>query len=145
MLYLDASALVPLYTPEAASEGIERIIIEAELVAVSDLTIAEAKNAIIRKGRRGHIAGVDVSLALQQIDAHVALKQYRLIEMRRDFLLQVPVLSQQAPVHLRTLDAWHMAVALASGASAVATYDIDLAAALRAAGMPVVGIASPIT
>lgn len=139
MLYLDASALVPLYTPEAASEDVERIIMAAERVAVSDLTVAEAKNAIIRKGRRRQSLPDDVIVALRLIDEHVAARRFVLVEMRRDFLIQVPALSQQAPVHLRTMDAVHLAAALAIEASAMATYDHDLATAARAHGLMVLG------
>ncbi len=137
MLYLDASALVPLYTPEAASEEMERIIMAAERVAVSDLTVAESKNAIIRKGRRQQMLPQDVVLALRLIDEHVAAQRFVLVEMRRDYLMQVPALSQQAPVHLRTMDAVHLAIALAVEAIEMATYDHDLATAARAQGLVV--------
>ena len=140
MLYLDASALVPLYTPEADSEAMEQIIMTAERVAISDLTVAESKNAIIRKGRRQQMLPDDVATALRLIEQHVATQRFVLIEMRREFLLRVPALSQQAPVHLRTLDAAHLAAALESEASEIATYDRDLGAAARAHGLTVLGV-----
>ena len=139
MLYVDASALVPLYTPEATSNEIEQMVMAADAVAVSDLTLAEAKNAIIRKGRRGHLMPEDVEMALQAIDAHVAERRFYVVEMHKAFLQQVPELSQQAPVHLRTLDALHLAAALAIQATAMATYDLDLAQAVRARSLTVIG------
>lgn len=139
MLYVDASALVPLYTPEATSNEIEQMVMAADAVAVSDLTLAEAKNAIIRKGRRGQLMPEDVAVALQTNDAHVAERRFYVVEMQKTFLQQVPELSQQAPVHLRTLDALHLAAALAIQATAMATYDLDLAQAVRARYLTVIG------
>lgn len=139
MLYVDASALVPLYTPEATSNEIEQMVMAADVVAVSDLTLAEAKNAIIRKGRRGHLMPEDVEMALRTIDTHVAERRFYVVEMQRTFFEQVPDLSQQAPVHLRTLDALHLAAALEIQATAMATYDLDLAQAVRARSLTVIG------
>ena len=137
MVYLDASVLVPLYTPEPTSEAVERYVIAADVVALSDLTITEAQNAIIRKGLRGLLTFAEVSQALADIDRHLAeLRFHRLAVERRHFQNAV-ALSRSAPVHLRTLDALHLAVALDCGALEMATDDADLLAAARAVGLRV--------
>ncbi len=137
VVYRDASALVPLYTPEQNSDAIERYILTADKVALSDLTIAEAQNAIIRKGRRGLLTPVDVSQGLADIDRHVAEQRYQRLAVERRHFLHAVMLSRSAPVHLRTLDALHLALALDSGVAEMATDDADLITAARAAGLDV--------
>jgi len=51
MIYLDTSVLVPYYCPEPDSGKAEKIIIEAGLPAISNLTVVELASAVSRKIR----------------------------------------------------------------------------------------------
>jgi predicted nucleic acid-binding protein len=136
MLYLDASVLVACYVPEQRSLDAETLVLSEPECLVSDLTVAEGKNAIIRRGKRGEILAVDVATALDRIDAHLAAGYYRPVTLGRTVFWEVPILSQRSPTHLRTADALHLAMALMLGCP-LATFDVVLAAAAAAEGVRV--------
>ena len=124
LAYVDASAIVRLVLDEPGSEPMMRWFVESERVVVSVVGIIETRRAV---GRHEHdIAHLDAVLetfVTVELDSVVA---------RRAALL--------APSTLRTLDAIHLATAIALGPEldAFVTYDDRLADAARAVGLPVV-------
>ena len=131
MLYLDASVLVACYIPEQRSAEAEALVMAEPECLASDLTIAEAKNAIIRRGKRGEVLPEDVETALAQIDAHMDAGWYRPVILGRMTFWESVTLARRSPVHLRTADALHLAIVLGLGCP-LATYDAVLATAARA-------------
>jgi len=122
--YADASALVKLVVDEAESAQVVRWYVEVERVATSRLGVIETTRACSRR-------------------VHDAAHRDRVLEEVEVIELDAAIARAAAsigPPTLRTLDAIHLATALALGADldAFVTYDDRLADAARAIGLPVV-------
>jgi predicted nucleic acid-binding protein len=122
--YVDASALVKLIVLEADSVRFQRWYLETERIVTSRIGVIETRRAA---GRHPHDAG-----ELRSVIASVEV-----IELDRQVADRA---AAAVPPGLRTLDAIHIATALELGPAldAFVTYDDRLAAAARAAGLPVV-------
>lgn len=122
--YLDASALVKLVVEEPESRALNRWYVEAERLVTSRLGVVETLRASARRAfdadHRDRIMTdlevIDVSPAIANVAAAIE------------------------PAAVRTLDAIHLATALAlrPHLDAFVTYDDRLAEAARALGLPVV-------
>lgn len=126
--YLDASALVKLATPEAETDVLRAALDPYDARTTNRLATVEVARALLRRG-----AGTG-DLAAEVLEAFRGLA---IIELD-------PAIAESAgrlgPPLLRSLDAIHLASALAMGAEleAFVTYDGRLAAAARAVGLEVV-------
>lgn len=123
LAYLDASALVKLVIAEVESVALHRWYVEAERLVTSRIGVIETIRATSRMpfdpAHRAKVMGDVEVVELQDPIARSAAS--------------VP------PSTLRTLDAIHLASALAIGElDAFVTYDDRLAAAARSAGLTVV-------
>ena len=123
--YLDSSAIVKFAVIEEETEAILRWRAELDgddVMMTCELAVAEVVRAIRR------VDG-DVNVALAHLDS---LEQ---LVMDRDLMLAAGTL---APVDLRSLDAIHLAAALAAGdeLTGIVTYDARMAAAARDLGLP---------
>ena len=122
--YADSSALVKLVVEEAESASVFRWYVEVERVATSRIGVVETIRAA---SRREHDAGyrdrVLEGVAIVELDPAIAR-----------------VAASLGPPKLRTLDAIHIATAMAllPDLDAFVTYDDRLAEAARAVGLPVV-------
>ena len=122
--YVDASALVKLALDEPDAAAMRRWFVEHERVASSRIGIIETHRATGRKVHEpAHVAAILRSIAVIELDqaiGHAAMTV--------------------GPSSLRSLDAIHVATALALGPEldAFVTYDDRLAEAARALGLPVV-------
>jgi len=129
-LYLDASALVKTVVAEPESSALRAVIARAD-VAASELVLAEVPRALARlrfeeDGQR-HGVGSQAARVLAGLD---------LVEVTRPLLASA---GRLAPPRLRTLDAVHVASALALGDSldAFVTYDRRQRSAAAAGGLAV--------
>ena len=121
--FLDASALVKLVVDEPESPSMFRWYVGSERLATSTIGIIETRRAANRRGHDPvHLESVLRSLVVLEVDDIVANGAARM-----------------SPMALRTLDAIHLATALAMGTEigAFVTYDDRLAEAARAIGLPV--------
>jgi predicted nucleic acid-binding protein len=126
--YLDASALVKLATPEAESDALRAALETFDARLTNRLATVEVARALLRRGVATAALLADVSkaftgLGITELDAAIAESAGRL-----------------EPPALRSLDAIHLASALALGAEleALVTYDARLADAARAVGLEVI-------
>lgn len=122
--YADASALVKLAVEEPGSAEMQRWYIESERVMTSLIGIVETRRATARRPHDpAHLERIVGSIEVIAVTTHIAERA-----------------SSLEPPELRTLDAVHLATALTLGADVAAfvTYDLRLAAAARALGLPVV-------
>jgi predicted nucleic acid-binding protein len=126
--YLDASALVKLATPEAETDALRAALGTFDARVTNRLATVEVARALLRRGVATAALVADVSeafsgLAITELDPAIAESAGRL-----------------GPPALRSLDAIHLASALALGAEldALVTYDGRLADAARAAGLEVI-------
>lgn len=121
--YLDASALVKLVLDEPDSSALLRWYHASERVVTSRIGLVETQRAV---GRREHDA--------EQLRA--VFDRVEVFELDEDVGRRAGGLG---PPTLRTLDAIHIATALAIGATdAFVTYDDRQAEAARTLGLPVV-------
>lgn len=124
LAYVDASALAKLILDEPGSAAMRRWYVEAERVACSVVGLIETRRAVARRdGDRSNLDLVLRSVVGLALDAIV-----------------IEAAAALRPASLRTLDAIHVASALAVAAEldAFVTYDDRLADAARAAGLLVI-------
>ncbi len=126
MLYLDSSALVKLVVYEQESTALRQ-----HLSMQVDSFVCSSALATVEVIRAVRPQGADAVDA-----AHVLLEATQIVELGFDILTSAAGL---APNTLRTLDAIHIATALALGTEldAVITYDKRMADAAKAAGLMV--------
>jgi uncharacterized protein len=110
LVYLDSSALVKRYVPEAGSTWVSRLS-QQEPVAISLIAVTEVASAIARRTREGALSAEqrDTLFQLLLYDTRsftvVNLSQV-IAQQAATLLLTAPV-----PIRLRTLDALHVASA----------------------------------
>lgn len=124
-VYLDASAVVKLVVEEAGSSQLSTYLLDRPQPATSRISQVEVHRAAARAGVRrdpDRLTMVFDALTLIELDATLAASAASL-----------------GPVSLRTLDAIHLATALAllPDLESFVTYDQRLAQAAASAGMPV--------
>ena len=120
--YVDASALVKLVVDEPYATALRRFLERFDEHVTSRIGIVETRRALAR-------VSIDAT-ATDQMLAPIAP-----IDFDASIAATAAVL---APGHLRTLDAIHLATALALyHVDAFVTYDERLASAARAIGLPV--------
>lgn len=124
MLYVDGSALAKLLLPESESDALRAYVNDRGRVASSVIVGVEVRRAV-RRVRPDLREDVERVLA--------ALVQ---VELAAAILMTAAALD---PPEVRSLDAIHIASALALGdeLEAVVTYDARMAEAARAAGLRV--------
>jgi len=133
-LYLDASAVVKLFVPEAESDALNEALFGREDVVLSDLALTETASALGRRVREGLLARAEsrrlhreaARLAASCQHAELAPRVHR----RAERLL---LTSGENP--LRALDALHVALALDANAETLVTYDPRLKAAAATRGL----------
>jgi uncharacterized protein len=118
VLYLDSSALVKLAVREPETAALEAELMRWPLCATSSITTIEVSRATARarEQRRGVLPPRDVAALLS-----TAVEMVLTDRVRR-------TASTLAPAALRTLDAIHLASAIALGRdlAAVVTYDVRM-------------------
>lgn len=121
--YVDASALAKLVLDEPDGPAMRRWWVEAEHVYTSRVGVVEIRRAVARWDR--------------DVDATWVLRHVAIVEIDATIAERAAVL---APPALRTLDAIHLAtaVALHGEIDAFVTYDARMADAARSLGLPVV-------
>jgi predicted nucleic acid-binding protein len=127
-LYVDASALVKLFVPEPESDMLNRSLLGAEDVVLSDLAVTEMASALGRRVREGTLL---VSRARQlQREAEKLAAACRRVELTPPIHRRAErLLLSSRDVPLRALDALHLATALDVSAATVVTFDPRLRAA----------------
>jgi len=131
-LYVDTSALLKRVVVEPQSAAVKSLLRDADssgdLLTASSLAWVEVWRALRRLG------GLDVTAAAQ--DAVAGIAEFPLDDV---ILMRA---RQLGPDDLRSLDAIHLASAVAVGADSLVTYDARLAEAARGIGLPVLAPAA---
>lgn len=131
VLYADTSALVKLVVREAESDAIEAEVSRWDRIATSDLTAIEQPRAAARARADGRVGVAAGRVVLELLAALVVVPTTNDVRA---------LAATMEPVELRTLDAIHLAAALALGddLAAVLTYDHRMANAVRSREIEVV-------
>ena len=135
-MYLDASAIVPIFLKDAHGPAIERWLLQRHHLTLSDFAAAEFAGVVARFRRMNALREGDAVAVLSRFDTwRSQMATFRLTSsgdiancdrLIRDFALKLSV-----------PDALHLAVAMAEGIPLV-TFDQRLAFAARAVRHPVV-------
>lgn len=140
MIYIDTSALVPLFIREAKSQAVIGWLEgSGERVAISEWCLVEFGSAAAMKIRAGH-ASVDL---MKQATARVhefAQKYCTVAVPGRDEFRRAAELAANDALKLRAGDALHLAIAQGLNAQGILCLDAAMSATARALGMNVVVI-----
>ena len=122
VLYLDASALVKLAIAEPGADGLTALVNEASEIVTSAVALVALGRALARSA--------------PEFDPDIIIGRCTVINLDPTIIRQAGILP---PPTLRSLDAIHVASALAvaSDLDAFVTFDERQAAAAAAAGLPV--------
>ena len=138
-VYFDTSALAKWYLNESRSEDVEAYIQKHGPVEISDLTVVEMRCLLARRRREG------------SFNRGTELKVFATFQedVRQGYLVSHPLpqgiavaalnlLSMAPEVALRTLDAFHLAIAREIGVELIATADHVMIQAAEVLGLAVV-------
>jgi predicted nucleic acid-binding protein len=135
-LYLDPSALVKLYLPEAGSDELEAEVLGRSDLIVSDLAVTEITSAIARRRREGMLAAGSCARLLRQILADIEARIYTKTDLMPDTHREAErLLLAVDDIALRSADALHLAQVSLAGAAAIVTYDRKLREAALKIGL----------
>lgn len=133
-LYLDASAILPLFIQEASSEAVHGFLRSADIeLVVSEFAAAEVASGFSRLARRGALGGEAAAARLADFDAWRAAFTLEIDIDAADIRL-ANVFVRRFELGLRAPDALHIA-ACRRGGHALATLDARLALAAEALGV----------
>lgn len=141
-MFLDTSALVPLYVPEADSVRAEAIVAgSGDGLVASELALAELTSALLVKEKNQFITSNDRELILRTFEDHVAQGFLMLVPVNGGLVREaVEVMRQIQPeVLLRTLDAIHLATYMSVDAGLLFTRDRRMIAAAQKLGLTLAG------
>jgi predicted nucleic acid-binding protein len=136
-VYLDASALAKLYSPEAGSRELNRALAGRRDLLLSDLAITEVVSALARRRREGTLTARTAQLVHRTLLAHLETGIYQRLDLVPATHRDAERLLLGAAEPLRAGDALHLAAALAAGAATVVTFDRRLGRAAAEAGLQV--------
>jgi predicted nucleic acid-binding protein len=137
MIYLDTSAVVPLFVRESASDAVDAWLEScSESLVSSDWLTTEFASALSIKVRRGELNATQASAVWKDFGDFCA-SGLRLLPVGRSAFAEAAKLTRDAGSGLRAGDSLHMAVALDAGVKALATADEVLARNATAKGLSV--------
>lgn len=128
--YLDTSVLGAYYCPEPLSSAIDEVLRKFEAPIISMLSEVEFCSLIAKKQRNRELNERQAHEVLELFANHVAEGFYRRVAMTHEHFSRARQLLTSRGVILYTLDALHLAVALAESVPLV-TADKQLASAAR--------------
>lgn len=126
-IYLDTSALIKLFVPEAESDVLNESLVGATDVVISDLALTEMASALGRRTREGLLTPAEARRLLGE--AGRLARACRRAELTPPTHRRAERLLLTAGSALRSLDALHVSLAIDAGASTIVTYDSRLALA----------------
>ncbi len=136
-MYIDTSALVPLYALEADSARCESIVSARDGLFSSELVTGEMTGTLLAKERAGLISPALRAEIQLKFDEHVAAGLVRLISLNGMTVHEcVEIMHRVHPLPVRTLDALHLATCLSVEAGPLFTRDQRMRAAAVKLGIP---------
>lgn len=128
--YVDTSVLGAYYCPEPLSGAAEDALLRLREPCISSLTEVEFASLVARKRRLRELGGREAGEVLRLFGRHVSDGHYRRLPLGTEHFLRARELIASMASTLTTLDALHLAVALAA-AVPVLTADRNFARAAR--------------
>lgn len=128
--YVDTSVLGAYYCPEALSSAAEAALRGIELPVISGLSELEFCSLIAKKRRLKELTTQQAQKVLELFGNHVSEGFYRRMSLTAEHYLKARELIGSVRIPLHTLDALHLAAALAETLP-ILTADRGLAAAAK--------------
>ena len=113
--YVDTSILGAYYCPEPLSAAAERALRQFKTPVISVLSEVEFCSLISKKHRLDELRERQAKAILDLFSNHVAEGFYRRITLNTEHFIKARLLLASLDSSLRTLDALHLAAALAEG------------------------------
>ncbi len=135
-LYLDASALLPLFIQESRTDEAHQHL-RGNVLVISDFAIAEFSSGVARRTRTGEIKESDATIVFTTFDAWIANAARRENLTTQD-LANATVLIRRFDFGLRAPDALNIAITQRCNAYLL-TFDGTMARSAHALGVNVVG------
>jgi len=139
-LFVDTSALTKFYYPEPESEDVEALLLAAERVFVSRLSIVEMASALAKKQRSREIGKNDKTRIWNAFQDDLGSENFKMLSIDDVVFGRAAALIRDlgAREGLRTLDALQLAAAMTRRGALFLSADRRLAkiAALVGLGMP---------
>ena len=140
-LYIDPSAWVKLYLPEAFSDVLNATLLGRRDLFVSDLGATEVASAVGRACREGRLDRISGRRLLRTLRHHVETGVVQRLELTPRVHVEAErLLLADHDVPLRAADALHIALASLGDIATMVTYDPRQSRAARAASL---GVVSP--
>jgi len=133
-LYLDASALLPLFIEESASSRAQDLL-RGHVLVISDFAVAEFPSAVARRTRLGEINEAGAARVFAALDAWMMNAARRESMTAGDVGVAIGLV-RRLDLGLRVPDAINIAMALRCAATLV-TFDAKMARSARSLGMTV--------
>jgi predicted nucleic acid-binding protein len=143
MAYWDTSCLLKLYLVESDSPKFRRHAAANSVIVTSEIARFELYAAARRKEALGELRAGGAKLALAAFDRDVFSGKIAIQTLSSEVFASFEEKVEQClgaapPIHIRTLDAIHLATALAISEREMVTADIRLKAASAYVGLSVV-------
>jgi uncharacterized protein len=136
--YVDTSALAKWYLPEPSSDAFVDFIRRQDSAAISRLTTVELRCLLARRRRAGDITAQHERDAWLTFEDDIRAGHLRVEALSDGHAVAArDLLDQLHDVPVRTLDAFHLAIARSLGVGVLATADRVMARAAEVLGITV--------
>ncbi len=138
VIYLDTSALIKRYVPEANSEAFDAYFIAQAPASISRLGLLEFRCALARKRRNNKISAEREKAAMDEVRTDIQ-DGVLIVQHTSDmhFAEALRLIDQIVEAPLRSLDALHLAIAKSLKTSELATADTVMRQAAQTLGMSI--------
>ncbi len=134
-LYLDASALLPLFIEESKTQRAQELL-RGNTLVISDFAVAEFSSGVARRARLGEIDESGATAAFAALDAWTAIAAKRESLTTGDVGVAISHV-RRLQLRLRAPDAINIAIAQRCE-SQLLTFDDKMARSARALGLSVI-------
>jgi predicted nucleic acid-binding protein len=112
-VYVDTSALVKFYYPEQGSDGVEQILLEADRVYISRLTVVEMASALTQKVRTGDLTKRTEALIWTAFQDDLHAGKVEMVPLQdRHYSKAADIIREHGRAHgIKILDALHLSIA----------------------------------
>jgi len=129
-MYLDAAYIVKLYVDEPESDALQELVLRADRLSSSALSIAEVHCVFLRDLRDGKVSSERCSALVAQFSGHLETGVWTMAPVSENILRRTSTLPLFAPrMILRAGDAIHLLTAQQLGEREVWTNDRHMLAA----------------
>ncbi|MSP88930.1 MAG: PIN domain-containing protein [Alphaproteobacteria bacterium] len=137
-LYLDTSALAKWYLPEPMADEFGAFMSEQDGAVIGRLGEVELRSLLARRRRAGELDGRSVSLVWRTFQGDIGRGYLEVIPLAdNQASAAIELFARRPTLALRSLDAVHLAAAIAAEATQVATADRAMATAAVSLGLDV--------